>query len=90
MSQSGWRTLGQRLYCLNVFIRCSCKSGLGTRVAAVMGCPQLDTFAQEDVKYVARLMDANITTELHVYDGLPHVFELYALTCSDMRIEPGQ
>lgn len=55
-----------------------------------MGCPQLDTFAQEDVKYVARLMDANITTELHVYDGLPHVFELYALTCSDMQIEPGQ
>lgn len=50
-----------------------------------LDCPQIDIFAQEDVKYAARPMDANITTELHVYDGLPHGLELFVPTCSAVK-----
>ncbi|RSL99258.1 hypothetical protein CDV31_012267 [Fusarium ambrosium] len=36
----------------------------------------LDIFRDETVAYAMRLMAENITTELHVYSGLPHGFEL--------------
>ncbi|KAF5650785.1 lipase esterase [Fusarium tjaetaba] len=38
----------------------------------------LDIFLQENIKYAIRLLAENIPTELHVYPGLPHGFELIA------------
>jgi acetyl esterase/lipase len=55
------------------------------RVADVSGLPpawigvgSLDVFRDEDITYAARLLDAGITTELHVYPGACHGFELMA------------
>ena len=36
---------------------------------------QLDLFAKEDLQYAARLADAGVAVELHLYPGLPHAFE---------------
>lgn len=38
-------------------------------------CGQLDLFLHENLEYARRFMEANITTELHIYHGLPHGFE---------------
>lgn len=38
----------------------------------------LDIFCDENVAYAARLLRENITTELHVYPGLPHGFVMIA------------
>ena len=53
------------------------------RVADVRGLPpafigvgSLDLFLEEDVNYAARLLQAGITTELHVYPGAFHGFEM--------------
>jgi len=55
------------------------------RVADVSGLPpawigvgSLDVFRDEDITYAARLLDAGITTELHVYPGACHGFEMMA------------
>lgn len=55
------------------------------RVEDVHGLPStymdvgsLDLFLEEDLVYLTRLAAANIDTELHVYSGLPHVFEVFA------------
>ncbi|HEU5309372.1 MAG TPA: alpha/beta hydrolase [Acidimicrobiia bacterium] len=55
------------------------------RVADVGGLPpawigvgSLDVFRDEDITYAARLLDAGITTELHVYPGACHGFEMMA------------
>jgi acetyl esterase/lipase len=52
------------------------------RVRSVEGLPPtyidvggLDYFAREGIDYAARLLDASIRVELHVYPGLPHDFE---------------
>ncbi|KAL2678490.1 hypothetical protein Neosp_009236 [[Neocosmospora] mangrovei] len=37
---------------------------------------ELDIFRDETVSYAMRLMAENVSTELHVYSGLPHGFEL--------------
>ena len=37
---------------------------------------QLDIFREEDMRYAQRLALANVPTELHLYPGLPHGFEL--------------
>ena len=37
---------------------------------------QLDIFRKEDMLYAQRLALANVPTELHLYSGLPHGFEL--------------
>lgn len=50
-----------------------------------LDCPQIDIFAQEGMKYAARFMAANIPTELHVYEGLPHGFEGFAPTCGAVK-----
>jgi acetyl esterase/lipase len=56
-----------------------------TRVADVAGLPpawigvgSLDVFRDEDVVYASRLLAAGITTELHIYPGAPHGFEMMA------------
>jgi acetyl esterase/lipase len=52
------------------------------RVWSVDGLPPtyidvggLDYFARENIDYAARLLDAGIRVELHVYPDLPHDFE---------------
>lgn len=55
------------------------------RAATVAGLPptymdlgELDIFRDEDLEYARRLAAENITTELHVYPGVPHAFEVFA------------
>jgi acetyl esterase/lipase len=38
----------------------------------------LDIFRNEDIAYARRLADAGVPTELHVYPGCPHAFEVLA------------
>jgi acetyl esterase/lipase len=38
----------------------------------------IDGFRDEDVDYALRLNDANVPTELHVYPGAPHGYQLAA------------
>jgi acetyl esterase/lipase len=38
----------------------------------------LDVFRTEDIAYARRLADAGVPTELHVYPGCPHAFEILA------------
>jgi acetyl esterase/lipase len=36
----------------------------------------IDLFAQEDIDYARRLIAAHVPTELHVYPGGPHAFDM--------------
>jgi triacylglycerol lipase len=60
-------------------VRCGSSSrkfaGLPTAFIAV---GTLDLFRDENLTYAARLMSANVATELHVYPGAYHVFDLVA------------
>lgn len=56
------------------------------RVADLRGLPptyisvgSLDLFAQEGLDFASRLMRAGVPTELHVWDGLPHGGQLFAM-----------
>ena len=40
--------------------------------------PALDILRDEGIKYAAKAAEAGVQTELHVYPGLPHGFELFA------------
>lgn len=42
----------------------------------------LDIFRDEDVEYARRLAAANISTEFHLYPGVPHGFDLFASNIS--------
>lgn len=55
--------------------RASDLSGLPPTYVMVGG---LDGFADEDIDYAARLNQAGVDTELHVYPGAPHGFEGFA------------
>lgn len=43
-----------------------------------LGTAELDLFVDEDVDYAVRLMAAGVSTELHLYRGAVHGFELFA------------
>lgn len=47
-----------------------------------LDCGQLDIFVHEDFEYARRFVAANIQTECHVYEGVPHGFEALAPTCA--------
>jgi len=54
------------------------------RVESVEGLPptyidvgELDIFRDEDIKYAARIAEANISIEFHLYPGVPHAFEAF-------------
>lgn len=55
------------------------------RAEDLSGLPQtyldvgdLDIFRDENIVYARRLADAGVPTELHVYPGCPHAFEVLA------------
>jgi triacylglycerol lipase len=41
-----------------------------------IGVGALDLFRDEDIDYAVRLLAAGVPTELHVYPGAPHGFEI--------------
>lgn len=43
---------------------------------------ELDAFVDEDLDYAARLLDVGVSTELHVYPGAVHGFDLFAPTAA--------
>jgi acetyl esterase/lipase len=47
---------------------------------AFIGVGGLDVFLDEDLDYAQRLMQADVATELHVYPGAYHGFDLFAPT----------
>src|SRR5262249_37325858 len=46
--------------------------------ATWLATAELDGFVDEDVEYAARLLRAGVSTELHVYPGAVHGFDLFA------------
>jgi len=50
---------------------------------AWIGVGSLDVFRDEDITYASRLLAAGIPTELHVYPGAPHGFEM---VCPDATV----
>jgi len=44
--------------------------------AAYITVGDIDLFAQEDTDYARRLIAAGVPTELHVYPGGPHAFDM--------------
>ncbi|KAH7000803.1 arylesterase/monooxygenase [Ilyonectria destructans] len=62
------------------------------RVPSVAGLPptyidvgELDIFRDEDIEYALRLLKAGVSTEFHLYPGLPHGFDLLAPDISAVR-----
>ena len=45
---------------------------------AYMPVPALDLFVEDDLAYAARLIEAGVPTELHVYPGAFHAFDAFA------------
>ena len=43
---------------------------------AYIAVGDIDLFAEEDVEYARRLINAGVPTELHVYPGGPHAFDM--------------
>jgi acetyl esterase/lipase len=43
-----------------------------------LDCGQLDPFIHEGVRYVQKFIAANIPVECHVYESVPHAFEVFA------------
>jgi acetyl esterase/lipase len=44
-----------------------------------------DLFRDESIAYASRLLEAGVPTELHVYPGAPHGFELIAVAADVSR-----
>lgn len=43
-----------------------------------ISCGALDLFIEEDIDYARRLIAAGVPTELHIYPGAPHAFQMVA------------
>jgi acetyl esterase/lipase len=75
----GWRSYlggepgGRGISCYAAASRAENLEGLPPAYIAV---GDLDLFAEEDVDYARRLIAANVTTELHVYPGACHAFDM--------------
>jgi acetyl esterase/lipase len=46
---------------------------------------ELDLFRDETIDYCARLLRAGVPTELHVYPGCYHAFEMFTQVCEVSR-----
>lgn len=77
----GWSSLlgcapgGAGISCYAAAARAEDLSGLPSTYIAVGA---LDLFAQEDIEYARRLIQAGVPTELHVYPGAYHGFDIAA------------
>jgi acetyl esterase/lipase len=75
----GWTSLlgcapgGEGISCYAAAARAGNLSGLPSTYIAVGA---LDLFAQEDIEYARRLIQAGVPTELHIYAGAYHGFEV--------------
>jgi acetyl esterase/lipase len=75
----GWRCYlncdpgGDGISCYAAAYRAANLEGLP---AAYIAVGDIDLFAQEDIDYARRLIAAGIPTELHVYTGGPHAFDM--------------
>lgn len=63
------------------------------RVQVVQGLPptyidvgQLDIFCEESIEYMRRISAAGISTEFHLYPGVPHSFEAFAFDIHASKI----
>jgi acetyl esterase/lipase len=78
-NRAGWRSYlgcepgGEGISCYAVACRATDLAGLPRAYIAV---GDLDLFAQEDIDYARRLVAAGVTTELHVYLGGCHAFDM--------------
>lgn len=50
-----------------------------------LDCGQLEIFVHESLEYVRRFVAANIPTECHIFEGLPHGFEGLAPTSTAVQ-----
>jgi len=86
----GWSSLlgcapgGDGISCYAAAARAEDLSGLPSTFIAVGA---LDLFAQEDIEYARRLIQAGVPTELHVYPGAYHGFEMAAEAQVSMRAQ---
>jgi len=77
----GWRSYlgckpgGDNVFCYAAASRAEDLTGLPPAFIAV---GDLDLFAEEDVEYARRLINAGVPTELHVYPGGCHAFDGFA------------
>lgn len=46
--------------------------------ATYIACGALDLFLNENIAYAQRLLNAGVPTELHIYPGVPHAFQIIA------------
>ena len=78
-NRAGWRSYlgcepgGEDISCYAAACRATNLDGLPRAYIAV---GDLDLFAQEDIDYARRLIAAGVTTELHVYPGGCHAFDM--------------
>jgi acetyl esterase/lipase len=76
---AGWRAYlgcepgGEGVACYAAASRATALSGLAPAYIAV---GDLDLFVQEDVEYARKLIEAGVPTELHVYPGGCHAFDM--------------
>jgi acetyl esterase/lipase len=77
----GWRAYlgcepgGDSISCYAAASRATDLTGLPPAYIAV---GEIDLFAQEDIEYARRLIEAGVCTELHVYPGGCHGFDMMA------------
>jgi len=75
----GWRSYlgrepgGEGISCYAAASRATNLEGLPPAYIAV---GDLDLFAQEDIEYARRLIEAGVPTELHIYSGGCHAFDM--------------
>ncbi len=75
----GWRSYlgcepgGSGVSCYAAAFRATNLEGLPS-VYITVG--DIDLFAEEDIEYARRLVVAGVPTELHVYSGCPHAFDM--------------
>jgi acetyl esterase/lipase len=78
-NRTGWKGYlgcepgGEGISCYAAASRATNLEGLPPAYIAV---GDLDLFAQEDIEYARRLVEAGVSTELHVYPGGCHAFDM--------------
>ena len=78
-NKTGWKSYlgcepgGEGISCYAAAMRATDLEGLPPAYIAV---GDLDLFAQEDIEYAGKLMAAGVPTELHVYAGGCHAFDM--------------